>query len=151
MEYGPYVSVYNLRFPKKSKRILKNFPKKSQMRIPPTIHPKKYHNNFQEIPIEFPKNSKRIPKEFPQNYQTVFSKIPKNFWLTLTGWNPFWACLYSLLPWASQTAQTEEFMFQLYIKLWIWSAKENRGWKQNSFKHIYSPCNFEFTTLLCYG
>ena len=97
-----FVSVCNLRFPKNSKGILIEFPKSSQKfpqkipnENPPTIHPKKCHNNFQEISIEFPQNSKRISKEFPNNSQKFpenSQKIPRKFWLALIGRNPFWAC-----------------------------------------------------------
>ena len=61
--------VCNLRFPKNSKRIPKEFSKnsqKSQIRTLQPYIPKKYPKNSQKIPKEFPKNSKTVPHKFPK-------------------------------------------------------------------------------------
>ena len=91
--------VCNLRFPKNSQRIPKEFSKnsqKSQIRTLQPYIPKKYPKNSQKIPKEFPKNSKIITRKFQKNFQSIpktfpnrSPKILKKFSLALIGGNPF--------------------------------------------------------------
>ena len=73
----------NLKIPKNSQRIPKEFPKNSQ-RIPKEFPKnsqrisKAFPKNFQRIPKEFPKKPQRIPIEFLKNSRRISKEFPKN-------------------------------------------------------------------------